>query len=73
MNQRMDKMANEFEDIQCANDHGGIQNRLEWREFNVRRIVRWVNIDVDEFVADNVNMSDVDFEDVSLGHGECFG
>jgi hypothetical protein len=29
MNQRMDKMANEFEDIQCANDHGGIQNRLE--------------------------------------------
>jgi len=28
---------------------------------------------VDEFVADNVNMSDVDFEDVSLGHGECFG
>jgi hypothetical protein len=24
-------------------------------------------------VADNANMSDVDFEDMSMGYGECFG
>lgn len=28
---------------------------------------------MNEFVIDNVNISDVDFEDVSIGHGECFG
>jgi hypothetical protein len=28
---------------------------------------------VDDFVTDNTNMSDVDFEDVSVWHRECFG
>jgi hypothetical protein len=28
---------------------------------------------VDEFVADNAYISDVDFKDVSVEHGECFG
>jgi hypothetical protein len=27
---------------------------------------------MDEFVADNVDMNDVDFEDVFMGHGEHF-
>jgi hypothetical protein len=31
------------------------------------RVVRQVNIDVDEFVADNTNMSDVAFKDMSVG------
>jgi len=51
----------------------GVQNRHEWREFNVMRAVRRVNIDVDEFVVNNTNMSDVDFKDVSVRHEECFG
>jgi hypothetical protein len=37
------------------------------------RVVRRVNTNVDEFVADNANISYVDFEDVFTGHGECFG
>jgi len=37
------------------------------------RAVRRVNIDVDEFVVNNTNMSDVDFKDVSVRHEECFG
>jgi len=28
---------------------------------------------VDEFVANNTNMSDVDFKNISVKHGECFG
>jgi hypothetical protein len=28
---------------------------------------------MDEFVADNTYMSDVDFEDVSVGYRKCFG
>ena len=28
---------------------------------------------MDMFVANDVNMSDVDFEDVFVGHRECFG
>ena len=28
---------------------------------------------MDEFVADNTYMNDVDFEDVSVGHGKHFG
>jgi hypothetical protein len=28
---------------------------------------------MDEFVADNAYISDVDFKDVSVEHGECFG
>jgi hypothetical protein len=30
-------------------------------------VVRQVNIDVDEFVADNIDMSDVTFKDMSVG------
>jgi hypothetical protein len=75
----MDHMANEFRDRldrlerQHVNDHGGVQNRLEQREFNVKRVVRCVNINVIEFVAHNVDISDVDFEDVFVGHKEHFG
>jgi len=28
---------------------------------------------MNEFVADNTNMSEVDFEKMSVGHGERFG
>jgi hypothetical protein len=28
---------------------------------------------MDEFVADNMDKSGVDFKDVSVVHGECFG
>jgi len=28
---------------------------------------------MDEFVADNTYINDVDFEDVSIGHGKHFG
>jgi len=28
---------------------------------------------MNEFVAENTDMSDVDFEVMSAGHGECFG
>jgi len=79
MNQRMDQMANKFRDRldrlkrQHVNNHGGVQNRPEQREFNVKRVVRCVNINVIEFVAYNVDMSDVDFEDVFVGHKEHFG
>jgi hypothetical protein len=50
-----------------------VQIKPEQRESNVRMVVRWVNINVDEFVANNINMSDIDFKDVFLGHRECFG
>jgi hypothetical protein len=36
-------------------------------------VVRWVNTNMDEFVVDNIDMSDVDFKDVSMGHEEFFG
>ena len=35
--------------------------------------VRRVNTNVNEFITNNADMSDVDFEDVSVGHGKCFG
>ena len=59
--------------MQYINDHGRIQIRPEQREFNVRRVVRRVDTNVDQFVGDNADMSDVDFEDVFMGHEECFG
>jgi len=62
MNQQMDQMANEF---------GGRLDRMERQ--HVKRVVRWVNTNMDEFVADNTDISDVDFKDVSVEHGECFG
>jgi hypothetical protein len=74
----MDQMTNEFGDRldrlerQYANNHGGVQNKPKQKELNVRMVVRRVNTDVDEFVADNVGMSDIDFEDVFMGHGERF-
>jgi len=79
MNQRIDRMTNEFGDSldrlekQRVKGYSRVQIRLELKEFNVRRAVRRVNINVDDFVTDNTNMSDVDFEDVSVWHRECFG
>ena len=35
-------------------------------------VVRQVNTDADKFVADNMGMGDVGFEDVFMGHGERF-
>jgi hypothetical protein len=32
------------------------------------RVVRRVNTNMDKFVADNIDMSGVDFKDVSVGH-----
>jgi len=72
----MDQMINGFGDRldkQHFNDHDRVQIRPLRREFNVKRVVRQVNIDVDEFVVDNTDMSDVDFKDVSVGHWRCFG
>jgi len=56
-----------------ANDHSGVQNRPEQREFNVRKAVRQVNADVDEFVVDNMDMDDVDFVNMSMGQWKWFG
>jgi hypothetical protein len=67
MNQHMDQMANEFRDRlerQRVNDHSKVQIRLKQRKFNTN---------VDAFVADNTNISDIGFEDVSMRHGEHFG
>ena len=67
MNQHMDQMVNEFGDRlerQRVNDHSRVQIRLEQRKFNTN---------VDAFVADNTNISDIGFEDVSMRHGEHFG
>jgi len=70
INQLMDQMANKFRDRldtlerQHVNDHDRVQIRLEQREFNIRRVVRRVNTNVYEFVADNMDISDVDFKDV---------
>jgi hypothetical protein len=56
-----------------VNNHGRVRIRHEQKEFNVRRVVRRVNTNVDNFVVDNMDMSDVDFEDVFVGHEEHFG
>jgi hypothetical protein len=70
-------MANEFGDRldrlerKRANDHDGVQNRPERREFIVRRALSQVNTDVDGFVADN-DTSSVDFENIFVGYGEHF-
>jgi hypothetical protein len=64
----MDQMANEFGDRlerQHVNDHGKVKIRPEQREFNVRMVVRQVNTNVDKFVADNADIRDLDFKDVS--------
>jgi hypothetical protein len=56
-----------------VNDHGRVQIRHEHREINVRKVVRGDNTNVDKFVIDNMDMSDVHFEDVFVKHGEHFG
>jgi lysozyme family protein len=48
---------------QHVNNHGRVQIRPEQREFNVKRVVRRVNTNVDEFVADNANTSEVYFDE----------
>jgi hypothetical protein len=50
---------------QHVNDHGKVKIRPEQREFNVRMVVRQVNTNVDKFVADNADIRDLDFKDVS--------
>lgn len=50
----------------------GVQNRLEKREFNVRRVVRRFNIDLDEFVTDNTEIDNVNFDNVYVGHRKQF-
>ena len=72
----MDQVANAFGDRlerQHANYHGRVQISSEQRKFNVKRVVRRVNTNVDEFTADNMDMSNNDFENVFMGHGKCFG
>jgi hypothetical protein len=69
-------MANEFKDRldrKHVNDHCRVQNKPERKEFNVKRVVRRVNTNVDEFVADNTDIRDVYFENVSVRNGEHFG
>lgn len=39
---------------------------------NVRRVIRLVNTDMDEFMTDNANMSDVEFKEMLVGDRECF-
>jgi hypothetical protein len=68
-------ITNKFRDRlekQHVNDHVRVQIRSEWREFNVRAAIKRVNTNMDEFVVDNVDMNDVDFEDVFVGYGENF-
>jgi len=48
---------------QHVNNHGRVQIRPEQREFNVKRAVRRLNTNVDEFVADNADTSEVYFDD----------
>ena len=36
-------------------------------------IVRLVTINMDEFVANNMDMSDINFKDAYVGHREHFG
>jgi hypothetical protein len=51
-----------------VNNYGRVQIRSERREFNARRAVRRVDTNMDEFMVNSVNISDVDFEDVFVGH-----
>jgi len=62
-------MTNEFGDRlerQYVNNHSSVQIRS-------RRAVRRVNTNMDEFVTDNTDLSDVDFTNMSMRHEECFG
>ena len=58
---------------QHVNYYGRVQIRLKQREFNIRRVVRRVNTNVDEYVADNMDTSDADFKYMSVGHENFFG
>jgi len=67
-------MTNKFGDRlerKRVNDHDGVQNRPKQREFIVRRALRQVNTNVNEFVTDN-DTSSVDFENIFVGHEEHF-
>ena len=46
----------------------GVQKTPERREFNVMRVVKRVNNDVDQFMVDNMDMGDVDFDNMFVGH-----
>jgi hypothetical protein len=37
------------------------------------RVIRRVSNDIDEFMANNINMSYVDFDNVFGGYWECLG
>jgi hypothetical protein len=69
-------MANEFRDRmnrlerKCVNHHGRVQIRPEQRESNVKRVVIRVNTNMNEFVTDNADMSDVNFKNVFVRYGE---
>jgi len=79
INKQIDQMTNKFGDRlarlerQHFNDHGMVKLRPKLGEFNVIRVVMRVNTNMDEFVANNMNMSDVDFKDMSMGQGGSFG
>ena len=49
---------------QHVNNHGRVQIRPEQREFNVKRVVRRVNTNMDTFVVDNADTSEVYFDNV---------
>jgi hypothetical protein len=62
-------MTNEFRDRlnrlerQYVNNHGRVQIRPEQRELNAKRADGRINTNVDEFVADNADTSEVYFDD----------
>jgi len=64
-------MANEFRDrMNRLERNGRVQIRPERRESNVKRVVIRVNTNMNEFVTDNADMSDVNFKDVFVRYGE---
>jgi hypothetical protein len=72
----MDQMADEFGDRwvrQHSNGYGGVQNRLDKKKFNVRKVVKRVNTDMDEFVAYNTDIGNINFDNVFMGNGKRFG
>jgi len=69
-------MADEFGDRwvrQHSNGYGGVQNRLDKKKFNVRKVVKRVNTDMDEFVAYNTDIGNINFDNVFMGNGKRFG
>ena len=62
---------NKFDSLEKkhANDHYGDSQQVR---VNVRRVIRPVNTDVDEFMTDNTNMSDDEFNEMLVGDREYF-